>query len=157
MSAIRVVVADTARAEIFEMDGAHAPLRKLSTLTNPFAARHERDLGADAPGRVVNRQGGVQHALAPRHLLKQQATEKFARLLAERITEETKRPELTGVMLVIAPRFLALVQSHLPKNAKRRIIGEVKRNLVESRRLELQRRVEAGLAAPSERTGPIRV
>lgn len=145
MSAIRVVVADSARAEIFEMDNTHAPLRKLATLANPYAARHERDIGADAPGRVVNRQGGVQHTLAPRHSLKKQATEKFARLLAERITSETQRAE-GGVMLVIAPRFLAQVQSFLAPATKRRIVGEVRRNLLESRRLDLQRRVEAGLA-----------
>lgn len=146
MPAIRVVVADSARAEIFEMETTHAPLRKLATVANPFTARHERDIGADAPGRVVNRQGGVQHTLAPRHSLKKQATEKFARQLAERITAEAQSAE-GGVMLVIAPRFLAQVQSFLPPATKRRIVGEVRRNLLESRRLELQRRVEAGLAA----------
>ena len=146
MSAIRVVVADSSRAEIFAMASAHAPLQKLATVANPYTARHERDLGADAPGRVVSRQG-IQHALAPRHLLKKQATEKFARLLAERIETETRHAEIAGVMLVIAPRLLAQVHSFLSKDAKRRILGEVKRNLVESRRLELQRQVEAGLGA----------
>ena len=43
--------------------------------------------------------------------------------------------------------MLAQVHSFLSKEAKRRILGEVKRNLVESRRLELQRQVEAGLGA----------
>jgi len=55
VSGYTIFVADTRHATVFELSQPSAPPRVLETLQNPFTARHDRDLGADAPGSVVMR------------------------------------------------------------------------------------------------------
>jgi protein required for attachment to host cells len=45
----------------------------------------------------------------------------------------------------MAPRFMAMVDEHLPKTAAKKITARIKRDLVDVPRLDLQRRVNASL------------
>ena len=46
---VTVFVADSRQAKIFELSEPGALPRSLETIDNPFTARHDRDLGTDAP------------------------------------------------------------------------------------------------------------
>ncbi len=151
MGSIRVIVADSARADIYELTGRRAALAKLDTISNQAARLHERDLGSAAPGRVMNRTRGGRTALQPRQTLKQHAAEQFARQLARSIASQGRSTGVDGLVLVIAPRFLARVKSHLSKTAAGRIIGEVRRDLVDVPKLQLRTQVHAVLPLPRPR------
>lgn len=154
MPGYRVLVADTRHAKLFDLDGPDAELKHLDSIENPYTAKHDRDLGSDAPGRVMTRSGnGVRRtALQPRRDHKQHAVTQFARLLADRVTEEVRANRIDGVVMVAAPRFLSELQAQLPGDARRRVVRELRRDLVDAPRLDLQRRVAAAvrpLAAPA--------
>lgn len=147
MAGYRIVVADTTHAKLFTLEKPGDPMRHVGTLSNPYTGKHERDLGADAPGRVMSRagNGARRTALQPKRSHKQHATEQFARLLAERIRQDAKSAPHDLFVLVIAPRFLSEVRAHLPAALQRRIAREVKRDLVDMPRGELKVRVATAI------------
>lgn len=138
VTALTVVVADTRRAKMFELSGPERVLRPLATLQNEFTARHEADLGADAPGHMMFRNGSRgsgagsrRTALQAKQTHKQHAVQRFAKQLAEQIARAAHNGHGGGVMLVAAPRFLAEMRDHLPKSAQGHIVHELPRDLVD--------------------------
>jgi protein required for attachment to host cells len=152
MSGYTVFVADTRHATVFELSQPGAAPRALETLENSFTGPHDRDLGADAPGRMAMRSGRLgggagtrRTSLQARRSHKQHAVEQFARQLAERITMAARENNGRGLVLVAAPRFLAEVRSHLPKSTQQHIVREVPRDLVGLPSLALQHRLSEAL------------
>ena len=145
MPGYRVLVADTRHAKIFEMETPKAPLRFLDAIENPYTGKHVRDLGSDAPGRVMTRSGnGVRRtALQPHSDHKQHAVTQFARLLARRMSTEAKADRLAALVMVAAPRFMSELQAQLPQDTRKRVVRELRRDLVDAPRLDLQQRVDA--------------
>ncbi|MCC6172196.1 MAG: host attachment protein [Gammaproteobacteria bacterium] len=148
MGTIRVIVADTSGADLYDLPARRAALQKVGSIANEGAARHERDLGSGPPGRVLNRIAGARHTLQPRESQKQHATARFARTLARAAGVNARSPGVDGLVLVASPRFLSAVKSHLPKSTLSRVIGEVRLNLVEAPRSELQQHVRRCLPPP---------
>jgi protein required for attachment to host cells len=148
MSAIRVIVADTSVADLYDLPARRAALQKVGSIVNAEAARHERDLGSGPPGRVGNRTTGVRHALQARQSQKQHVTERFVRRLARAAGVDARSPGIDGLVLVASPRLLSAVKSQLPKSARSRVIGEVRRNLVDAPTVELRQQVHACLPPP---------
>jgi protein required for attachment to host cells len=142
MTAIHVIVADSARADFYEMDSATARLRKIRVMTNPAARKHERDLASGAPGRVLNRMGGVRHALQQHQTPKEHAAAKFSQALARAIAADVGDHRF---LLVAAPRLLGAIRRPLAKLAGERIIGELPRDLIDLPRAQLQQRVQEQL------------
>ena len=147
MPVYRILVADTAHAKLFTLEAPGEPMRHLESLANPYTGKHDRDIGADAPGHSMSRQGDSvrRTALQARSSHKQHATAQFARLLAERLTAEAHAHFDDRFVLVIAPRFLAEVRARLPAAVQQRVARELKRDLVDAPRLELQARVAAAI------------
>ena len=147
MSTIKIFVADTRHAHVFEMPSPTGTLRKITTLENPYTGKHERDLGADAPGRRMSRAGGGLRvtALEGRTTLKQHATELFVKLLARSLSGEARTPGVKGVVLIASPRLMGLLEAQLPKTVQKRIVAQIRRDLVDVPRLELQKRVKTAV------------
>lgn len=150
MGTVRVVVADSMRADLYDLAEPRAALQAIGTIANELSGKHERDLGRAAPGRRMGT-GSARTALQPRHTHKQHATEQFARQLARAVATHGRSAGVDGVVLVAAPRFLALVKSHLSKAAAARIIGEVRRDLVDVPKLALRGHVHKALPLPRPR------
>ncbi len=147
MPGYRILVADTRHAKIFEMETPKGPLRFLDAIGNPYTAKHDRDLGSDAPGRLMTRSGGSARrtALQPHSDHKQHAVTQFARLLARRMSNEAKADKLSALVMVAAPRFMSELQGQMSQATKKRVIRELRRDLVDAPRLDLQRRVVAAV------------
>lgn len=148
MSAIRVIVADTSVADLYDLPARRAALQKVGSIVNAESGRHERDLGSGPPGRVGNRATGLRHALQARRTHKQHVTERFVRRLARAAGVNARSPGVDGLVLVASPRLLAAVKSQLPKSALSRVIGEVRRNLVDAPTQDLRQHVHACLPPP---------
>jgi protein required for attachment to host cells len=142
---IKVMVSDTVHLHIYSMAKARAKLEKIATFANPFAIKHERDGGADKPGRGMSRAAGRRTALEGRTTLKQHAAEQFARMVAKTASAAARDSDTTGIVLIMTPRLMSMVDEHLPKTAAKKITARIKRDLVDVPRLELQRRVNASL------------
>lgn len=142
---IKVMVCDTVHLHIYSMAKARAKLEKIATFANPFAIKHERDGGADKPGRGMSRAAGRRTALEGRTTLKQHAADQFARMVAKTASAAARDSDTTGIVLIMTPRLMSMVDEHLPKTAAKKITARIKRDLVDVPRLELQRRVNASL------------
>ena len=142
---IKVMVSDTVHLHIYSMAKARAKLEKITTVANPFAIKHERDGGADKPGRGMSRAAGRRTALEGRTTLKQHAADQFARMVAKTASAAARDSDTTGIVLIMTPRLMSMVDEHLPKTAAKKITARIKRDLVDVPRLELQRRVNASL------------
>lgn len=147
MSTVKVFVADSRQAHVFEMPSPTGTLRKIITLENPYTGKHERDLGADAPGRQMSRAAGGRRvtALQGRSTLKQHAAELFVKLLARSVSAEARTPGVKGVVLVASPKLMGLLEAQLPKTVQKRAIAQVRRDLVDVPRLDLQKRVKTAI------------
>ena len=142
---IKVMVSDTVHLHIYSMAKARAKLEKIATFANPFAIKHERDGGADKPGRGMSRAAGRRTALVGRTTLKHHAADQFARMVAKTASAAARDSDTTGIVLIMTPRLMSMVDEHLPKTAAKKITARIKRDLVDVPRLELQRRVNASL------------
>ena len=142
---IKVMVSDTVHLHIYSMAKARAKLEKIATFANPFAIKHERDGGADKPGRGMSRAAGRRTALEGRTTLKQHAADQFARMVAKTASAAARDSDTTGIVLIMTPRLMSMVDEHLPRTAAKKITARIKRDLVDVPRLELQRRVNASL------------
>jgi protein required for attachment to host cells len=151
MGTIRVVVADSSRADLYDLPEPRATLVKAGTIGNAAAGKHERDFGKGPPGRMQSSAGGSRTALQPRHTRKEHATDLFARQLARAVAASARAPGVDGVVLVAAPRFLAAIKAHLSKTAQSRVIAELRRDLVDVPKLELRARVHKVVPLPRPR------
>ena len=142
---IKVMVSDTVHLHIYSMAKARAKLEKIATFANPFAIKHERDGGADKPGRGMSRAAVRRTALEGRTTLKHHAADQFARMVAKTASAAARDSDTTGIVLIMTPRLMSMVDEHLPKTAAKKITARIKRDLVDVPRLELQRRVNASL------------
>jgi protein required for attachment to host cells len=142
---IKVMVSDTVHLHIYSMAKARAKFEKIATFANPFAIKHERDGGADKPGRGMSRAAGRRTALEGRTTLKHHAADQFARMVAKTASAVARDSDTTGIVLIMTPRLMSMVDEHLPKTAAKKITARIKRDLVDVPRLELQRRVNASL------------
>lgn len=145
MSGLCVFVTDASRADIYDLESPRSRLRKNGSIVNPVARRHDRDLGSDAPGRVLNRMGGVRQAYQPRIPLKRRAAESFARIVAEAISAAAQNHD---IVLVAAPRQMGTIRRSLTAPVLARIVGELRHDLVDLPQLQLQRRIRKQLMAP---------
>lgn len=153
MTGYRIVVADSKHADFFDLSAPGAALDKLTTLPNPYYARFDRDIGADAPGRSMRRtQLGMRRtALEGRTPLKDQANDRFAKLLADHLARDVRANSFEGLVLIVAPRLLTPLKRCLPPSAREQVIAEVPQNLGALPRLELQKRIEKIVRRPSYR------
>jgi protein required for attachment to host cells len=147
MVAYTVIVADRSGAGIYRLPTPGGVMRKLEAVQNPAGHRHERDLGSDAPGRVLG-WGGVRHAYAPRHTLQQHATETFARAVIGAAQRAAGRRATAEVLLVAAPGLRGTLRRFMPKTWR---VTVMPLGLTKVPAAELRRRVVKFLSGPPER------
>ena len=80
MSKTWVVVAESSRAKIFELDKKNSPLKELQGLTNTSSRIHEQKMSSALPGRTAGK-----YKLISRTSLKQQESQQFARTIGEHL------------------------------------------------------------------------
>ena len=129
-SKFTVLVADRGQALLYETEKLGRRLQRVSTLTNPSARGHERDLGASAPGRSFNRSAGVHQTLSQRTSLQDQATERFARSIGRSLSQLGRSADCTGIVLVASPRLLSRIRKTLPRAVQAKVVAEVPKDLV---------------------------
>jgi len=132
-----VVVADRAQAQVYETARIGGALVRVATLENPNAHLHERDLGAAAPGRSLNRNSGVHQAFASKHSLREQVTASFARVVARNLAQSVRAAQGNGIVLVAGQRMLFELRRALPRNVQNKVIREIRKDLVHQPKRDL--------------------
>ena len=118
---IKILVAGRGQADLYDAAAIGEAFTLVRSFTNPDAHKHERDLVSDAAGRVYNRAGGVHQSYGQRHELRDQATDKFARSIAESLAPLVQPELCAGLLLVGSPRFINPLREALPATVRSKV------------------------------------
>jgi protein required for attachment to host cells len=130
MGKFRIVVADQAEAVFYEIASLRSTPVEIARIANPEGQKHERELGADRPGRSHSRYGGARYSLAGRSTARRESAERFARRIARRLDKARRSEEFADLIVVAGPAFLGLVRESLPALTRARVVHEVRKDLV---------------------------
>ncbi|MBI4356887.1 MAG: host attachment protein [Gammaproteobacteria bacterium] len=156
MSKTWILVAESSRARIFELCRVNvAPmserstplpnsLKEVSDFSNPGARLHERELGADLPGRGFSCKGGSKHSYEPPQSLKEQAIENFSKQLCDHIENAYSVHQFERLVLIAPPDFLGCLRKNLTEATKKLVIHEIQKNLVREDHKTILQHLELG-------------
>jgi len=132
MSYTWVLVADSTRARIFDMESSSAGLSELEALSSPEGRLHDRDITSDLPGRSFdsNKAGG-RHAMEPATDPKQELAIEFARTIARHLEAARLKKDFEQLAIVAAPTFLGLLREQLNASCSKLVAFELNKNLVQ--------------------------
>lgn len=130
---VLVVVGDKARARIFDTATEDQSLREIEDLFNPLLGHHERDTGADRPGRGVNG-SGRRSALGDDYEKRRIRAARFAATVAEHVREHIRLQRYARVFVVAGPEFTGLLSPRLVSRSAQppvtRVIKDLTRHSV---------------------------
>ena len=133
MSKTWVVVAESSRAKIFELEKLSSPLKELQGLAHTPSRIHEQNLTSDLPGRTPGR-----HKLTSQSNAKDNESNIFARTIGSHLDSARNKGEFSRLIIMSPPSFLGKLRKHIGSETNKRIISEVTKNLVKHTTSEIQ-------------------
>jgi protein required for attachment to host cells len=126
---VRVVVADEREANFFDVEKPQADLSARGSLRNE-AARPDRELETDRPGRRFGGTDGNRHAVDGERSTELHQMELFALEVARTIDSARTRHEFDRLVLIAGPRMLGLLRKALPAPCRSVVAAEVPKDFV---------------------------
>jgi protein required for attachment to host cells len=130
MSRIRIVVADQAEAIFYDVPSLDARPQEVGRISDPLARKHDRDLVSDRPGRSYESVGGARHAIERENDPRYQEAVRFARRISCRLDDALNRGEFEELVVAAGPPFLGLMRSEMSPQVKKRVVHEIRKDLV---------------------------
>ncbi len=125
-----IVVAESSRAKIYELNKRHEPLRELADLVHPEARLHETAITADMPGRNVAGDGISRHALADPTPAGEYEAAEFAREVADYLERGRNEGKFERLMIAAAPGFLGQLRKAMSGALRQHVIKEIDKHLL---------------------------
>jgi len=126
-SNVWVLVADRARARLFEFASSGQKLVEIACFDNPEARIH--GIARDRLPRVNESSGGIRHAIEPRTTMMEKSVDRFARSLIDELENGRTQQRYDQLILVAPPRFRGALHRHVDKPLKNCISAEISRDL----------------------------
>jgi len=126
-SNVWVLVADRARARLFEFASSGQKLVEIACFDNPEARVH--GIARDRLPRVNESSGGIRHAIEPRTTMMEKSVDRFARSLIDELENGRTQQRYDQLILVAPPRFRGALHRHVDKPLKNCISAEISRDL----------------------------
>lgn len=120
-----VLIADAARARVFENTGKGTGLTLVQDMTLDAEVLPSHELGADRPGRSFDSVGSGRHAMESPSDLNREQKRHFARRIAVAIADRQARRSFDRLMLVAPPVTMGDLRTALPDKVKTVVTGEV--------------------------------
>jgi protein required for attachment to host cells len=141
-----VLVANAARARLFERDAENGALRELGDWVHPEARTKDSALGNDRPGQAMKGQARTEfQAHTEPHEREQQ---RFAKVLARHLEEAALAHRIGRLALVVSNPFLGHLRAELGHATHSLLAEHIARDLTSWQGAELERRVTQALAEP---------
>ncbi|MEJ2308606.1 MAG: host attachment protein [Gammaproteobacteria bacterium] len=107
------LVADAARARIFETTGKSVALTEIMDFTEPHARIDETLLASDEPGRQATAGGPGTHGMQEKITPREQEDIRFAAELAGQLQESLNEGSFDELYITAAPHFEEEIRQHL--------------------------------------------
>lgn len=149
-----ILVAETSRARVFEMETRTSPLVEVGAFANPEGHMPMRDQLSDGPGRYGTVKSGRSNAITGgAHTFRKDDPERplqesFARTLAEELERARIERRFDQLVLMAAPGFLGVLRAELSPGVERLIVEEIPKNISRESAEEIRARMETALASP---------
>jgi len=122
---IRVIVADNARARIFESHTAINQLKEQEAFVHGEARLSNRDLVGDSSGKSVDQHG----SLGPATTAKDHEAQNFAKMLGRHLKELHNQRHYENLILIAPPRFLGMLRKELPAPLDQLVTSTITKDL----------------------------
>lgn len=127
---IWVVVADASRARIFSAENRNGNLKEEAGYVHPASRQKGVDLESDSNGRAFDSGGQGRHAMGKESDFSEHEAKIFARELCSEIDRACQKDSFSKLYVIATPRFLGHVRAHMGAQAKKRLAGEVTKDVV---------------------------
>lgn len=144
-----VLVANAARARLFERDPENGALREIASFVHPQARLKGAALGRDRPGQAFK--GEARTAYEPHTDLHQKEQALFARELAQRLETEAVERRFPRVAVFASNPFLGELKAHLGGTTQHVLQAAVALDLTSFDGGELEHRVTEALSTSAPR------
>lgn len=132
MSATWILVADGAKARLFEIAEKDRSIVEVEDRLNPEGTANGRELSRDRPPTVHDRFGHGRHSIEPHTSFRQKSAETFARELSDML-ERGRLDHRYGDVVLIAPaHFLGTLNAALNKHVRARVAAELPKDLTQA-------------------------
>ena len=130
MGQFRIIVADSARARLFDADPKTRTIAEIGALVHPESREKDLDLTTDKGGRTFDSAGEGRHAMSPHTSAHKLEADVFARELADHLHAARLAGEFKRVDVAAPPAFLGLLRKHLDDDVRDCIDKTLDKNLV---------------------------
>lgn len=138
-----IVVANAARARIFERDDENQALREIADFVHTPSRQKASTLGNDRPGHA--RKSEASTAFAPHTALLEREHQRFAREVAQLLETSALEHGMPGLVLLASNPFLGELKAALGDAARRLLKHSTPVDLTTYRDGELEQRVTRAL------------
>lgn len=140
-----ILVADSARARLFETDADAAALTELQCFSNPDARAGGRGLATHRLPTVNESAGPTRHAIEPHTTPREKIADRFARELAVALEAGRTGNRFQRLVIAAPPRFLGMLYKHFDKPLRACVAGELRRDVTELAPAQLRSRLASRL------------
>ncbi len=125
-----VVVAESSRAKIFELESKQKPLKELQGFAHTPSRLHEQDLTSDLPGRTHDSHGHGSHKMGNQSAIKDHESIEFAKTIGGHLDAARIKGLFTKLIIMSPPAFLGHLRKQLSAETIKHVVREIDKNLV---------------------------
>lgn len=129
MATTWILIADGAHARVLEQDRESHRFKPAFEQEFFGQAAPSREIASDRPGRSFDSAGEGRHAMEPHTDPHRHAKYAFAGDLAKHLQKAAARHRFDRLVLIAAPRTLGDLRDLLPDQVKKRVVGEIDKDL----------------------------
>jgi protein required for attachment to host cells len=133
-----ILVADRARARLFELNDPRQPLSELDAWMNPDGRAPVSEMVRDQRGRSFDRFGEGRHGNEPSTHPKEKSAERFARELQATLEQGRVEHRFEHLVLMAPPPFLGTLNQVLGTQLHSRVTASIDKDLTQLSAEELR-------------------
>jgi len=140
-----IVVANAARARIFERDDENQALREIADPVHTASRQKAAELSSDRPGHA--HKGIASTAFAPHTDPREREHQRFAREVAQFLEDAALSQRMPGLVLLASNPFLGQLKAELGDAARRLLKHSAAVDLTSYQHAELEQRVTRAIGS----------
>jgi protein required for attachment to host cells len=138
-----IVVADSSRARIFELQEGEQHLREIEDFLNISGRADADDLRTDERGRFYGKgERNQAHTADPAVFPVEHENELFSRTITQYLDNARNQQRYTRLCLIAAPKFLGLLRNNLHKEVHKLIEEDLPKNISTFTRRQIEEYVK---------------